>query len=242
MLVLARGAGLVTGVDGASGQARWSRHLPDQQLPRVDVFTADSSAYLTSAAEDGRGTAVAAIDPDSGSLRWSTRLNGALVPVGAEGGTVVFLSADPVYGRTDGVVSYSAKSGKVQRFSLSTPRQDAWATVRGHVAFILSSDGSLEAVDIGTGKPVWRLQTSVSRGSAPVADDRHVYFSAPDGRLLAVNARNGTLAGQTAPRLSTHADRVPAGLPSPILTPTHVYAAAPDGSVFAVDARDPSAW
>jgi outer membrane protein assembly factor BamB len=82
----------------------------------------------------------------------------------------------------------------------------------------------------------------VSRGSAPVADSRHVYVSAADGRLLAVDARQGTLAGQTPARLGTDAGQVLASLPEPVLGGSHVYATAPDGTVFAVDARKPSAW
>lgn len=88
----------------------------------------------------------------------------------------------------------------------------------------------------------WRLETSVSRGSAPVADDKHVYFTAPDGRLLAVDASNGKLVGQTPARLGADSDRVVAELPPPMIIDGHVHAAAPDGTVFAVDGRNPSAW
>jgi outer membrane protein assembly factor BamB len=68
-----------------------------------------------------------------------------------------------------------------------------------------------------------------------------VYVTAPDGRLLAVDAATGRLLGQTPPRLG-RADRVVAALPQPVIAGGHVYASAPDGTVFAVDGRDPAGW
>jgi outer membrane protein assembly factor BamB len=75
-----------------------------------------------------------------------------------------------------------------------------------------------------------------------VAVGDHVYFTAADGRLLAVDARYGRLVGQTPPRLGANSDERAAVLPAPLVVGGHVYAAAPDGTVFAVDGRDPSAW
>jgi len=95
---------------------------------------------------------------------------------------------------------------------------------------------------MAAGKQAWRLETGVSRGSAPVSDGRHVYVTAPDGRLLGVDAREGRLLGQTRPRLGADSDKVPASLPAPLVAGGHVYAGAPDGTVFGVSGRDPGAW
>jgi outer membrane protein assembly factor BamB len=125
---------------------------------------------------------------------------------------------------------------------LPVPRLAPQATARGDVVHLLAAGGSLEAVDLDTGKRLWHLETSVSRGSAPVGDGTHVYFTGADGRLLAVDARDGRLLGQTPPRLGTNAGEVTAALPAPLVVGGHVYAAAPDGTVFGVDARDPADW
>ncbi|CAM5688046.1 PQQ-binding-like beta-propeller repeat protein OS=Streptomyces tendae OX=1932 GN=GUR47_18680 PE=4 SV=1 [Streptomyces tendae] len=74
-----------------------------------------------------------------------------------------------------------------------------------------------------------------------MSDGRHVFLSAPDGRLLAFDARSGRPAGQTAPRLG-EGDRVVASLPAPVVADGRVHASAPDGTVFTVDAGDPAAW
>lgn len=242
MLLLTRPNGTVTGMDSSSGRTQWSHRIPDHGQPHIDHFSGDPLAYATSVSTDGTSTHVTALDPVTGSVRWDAHLKGLLKPVGARGGSVFFLSTDPVYLDTTAVVRYVAASGTAHRIPLPAPRQDTAASVRDSTVFLLDSSGALDAVDTDTGKRVWHLETSVNRGSAPVADDRYVYLSAPDGRLLAVNTRDGRLAGQTPARFGTSPDRVAAVLPPPVVAHDHVYATAPDGTVFALDARDPSAW
>lgn len=69
-----------------------------------------------------------------------------------------------------------------------------------------------------------------------------LYFSAADGRLLAVDTEHGTLLGQTRPRLREGKLSHASSLPSPVVLGRSVIGTAPDGSVFAVDADDPAHW
>ncbi|MFL4906169.1 protein kinase domain-containing protein [Streptomyces sp. MMS24-I2-30] len=242
MLLVTGADGSVTGVDGLTGATKWTRRVASgAETPSLAWFSGDSSAYATTSA-DGTHTRVTAVDPVTGDERWQARLAGNLKPVGSQGGSLFLLSVDGVTGETDEVVRYTPGSGTTRRVPLPVPRLTPQATVRGDVVYLLSAGGALEAVDVDAGKRSWHLETSVSRGSEPVADDRHVYFSAADGRLLAVDARDGRLVGQTPPRLGTNSDEVPAVLPAPLLIDGHLYAGAPDGTVFALDARDPAAW
>ncbi|MGW5334259.1 protein kinase domain-containing protein [Streptomyces bauhiniae] len=241
-LVTTRADGVVIGAESGSGKEKWRLPLPDGTRPRIDAFGAGGDGYAAVTSADGKSTRVTAFDPVSGGVRWSERMSGMVEPVGAEGHFVYFLDDDPVYGDTKGLVRYEVESGATRRVALLGPRPDAQATVRDGVVYLLAANGGLDAVDMAAGKPSWHLETTVSRGSAPVTDGRRVYFSAADGRLLAVDAHRGTLAGQTRPRLGARADRVAAGLPTPVLGLGHVYAGAPDGSVFAVNTGDPAAW
>ncbi|MBJ7906728.1 serine/threonine-protein kinase [Streptomyces sp. DSM 110735] len=237
--------GRITGTDSASGRTVWQHALPDRAFPRLYAFGADTgavTAYATTASADGSGTRVTALDPASGGRRWSAELSGVLQPVGAEGGFVYFLAADPVSGDTDAVVRYAVRSGAVRRVPLPAVARGARAVVRDGVVYLLSTDGGVDAVDAGAGKRLWHLETSVSWGSSPVADGRYLYFSAADGRLLAVDTRRGSLAGQTRPRFGARTDLVSSGVPVPVVARGAVYAAAPDGTVFARDTRDPSGW
>ncbi|MER6083174.1 serine/threonine-protein kinase [Streptomyces sp. NPDC001833] len=242
-MVLAVGAnGVITGMDAKSGHTRWTLPVSGGGTPSLSSFAGDPLVYAAGTAADGTGTQVTALDPVTGAKRWRARLTGDLRPVGSAGGSLFLLSVDTTAGETDAVVRYTPDARATRRVALPVPRVAPGATVRGDVVYLLSAGGSLEAVDLESGKQLWELQTSVSRGSAPVTDDRHVYFTAADGRLLAVDRRRGTLVGQTPARLGTNAGQVTAALPAPLLRGTHLYATAPDGTVFAVDAADPGAW
>ncbi|GAA2289588.1 serine/threonine-protein kinase [Streptomyces atrovirens] len=248
MLLLTRSDGTVTGVDGASGETRWSRRIPGQAVPYFSSFAGESeesgepSAYAVSPSGDGSGTRVTAVDPATGDVRWDAELEGDLTPVGAADGAVYLVAGGAVYGDAKAVLRYTPGTGDVRRVTLPVPVAQAEAGVHGDTVYLMGAGGSLVAVDMAAGKQRWRLETGVSRGSVPVSDGRHVYVTAPDGRLLGVDAREGKLLGQTRPRLGAESDRVPAALPEPVLAGGHVYAGAPDGTVFGVSGRDPEGW
>ncbi|MFJ8792119.1 PQQ-binding-like beta-propeller repeat protein [Streptomyces sp. NPDC102462] len=241
MLLVGDADGSVTGVDSRTGDTRWTRRISGAHTPSLDWFAGDSSAYATSS-EDGTHTRVTAVDPETGAERWQARLAGNLRPVGSQGGSLFLLSVDNATGETHEVVRYTPAAATERRVPLPVPRLAPQAAVRGDVVYLLSSGGALEAVDMADGERRWHLETSVSRGSAPVADAGHVYFSAADGRLLAVDAHDGALLGQTRPRLGANSDEVMAALPAPLLVGGRLFAGAPDGTVIAVDARDPDSW
>ncbi|MDH6517370.1 serine/threonine protein kinase/outer membrane protein assembly factor BamB [Streptomyces sp. SAI-135] len=242
MLLVTRADGTVTGVDSASGDTKWSRKVPGHATPAFSTFAGDPLLYVTSTSVDESTTRVTAVDAATGDVRWDERLDGALTPVGSESGSLFFLSVDQVFDYARAVVRFTPASGATRKVSLPVPRQGAEAAVHDGVVYVLAAGGAMEAVDVDTGRRLWHLETSVSRGSVPVPDGRHVFVAASDGRLLAVDARKGTLAGQTPARLGPDAGDVVATLPRPILAGRHVYATAPDGTVFAVAARTPSDW
>jgi outer membrane protein assembly factor BamB len=242
MLLVTGADGKVTGVDGASGDPRWSHRIPGHEAPYFATFTGDPSAYATSASGDGKSTRLTVVDPQTGDVRSDTRLDGTLKPFGAADGSVFLMSVDAVHGDARAVVRYTPKTGEIRRVPLAVPLQQAHGAVRGNLAYLMGTGGSLVAVDLEVREQLWSLETGTMRGSTPVAGDRYVYVTTSDGRLLAVDARRGKLAGQTSPRLGDRSDRIPAALPEPVVVGDRVYGSAPDGTVFAVNGRDPAAW
>lgn len=239
--LLAGADGTLTGVDGATGATRWRGAVPGQGVPAFVAFPGESAAWATRTSADGTSTQVTAVDPETGRVRWDVRLRGWLKPFAARDGSVFFLAVDSAYGAKE-IVRYTPATGATRRVALPAVLDGAHATVRGNVVYVLATGGSLDAVDVVSGRRLWHLETSVSRGSVPVVQGGRVYFTAGDGRLLAVDARKGRLVGQTPARLGAHSDQVMGTPPAPVPVGDRVLAAAPDGTVFAVDGRNPSAW
>lgn len=239
-VLLTSGDGTVTGIDGRTGDRLWRARVAGGAQPAFAYFGGEL-AYATTLTSDGTGTQVVAVDPRTGDVRWRHRLDGLLTPVGTRKGTL-WLTAENAYQETRSIVGYTPGGDKEQRIPLDLPLPSASAALHGDAVYLLAAGGALVAMDIEAGKQRWHRETSVSRGSAPSADSRNVYVSAPDGRLLATDVRTGKLVGQTSTRLGDDGERVVAEVPSPMVVGDRVYASAPDGSVFAVDAREPADW
>ncbi|MFD0308561.1 serine/threonine-protein kinase [Streptomyces sp. NPDC127119] len=255
-VLLTSGDGTVTGIDGRTGKRLWQGRPAGGAQPAFAYFGGEL-AYATTLTSDGTGTQVIAVDPRTGDVRWRHRLDGLLTPVGTRKGTlwltaenasqetrsIVGYTPGGASGRASGSASGSASDGdKEQRIALDLPLPSATAALHGDAVYLLAAGGALVAVDIEAGKQRWHRETSVSRASAPTADDRYVYVSAPDGRLLAADVRTGKLVGQTPTRLGEDGERVVAEVLPPMVVGDRVYASAPDGSVFGVDAREPADW
>ncbi|MFD8736414.1 PQQ-binding-like beta-propeller repeat protein [Streptomyces sp. NPDC059618] len=228
----------VVALDAATGKEKWRHTVPGTGLPQFHSF-GDGVAYAVSTPTVAE-TRVAAVDPRTGATTWQRTMKGQLGIVAAHDGTVWFTSttADQY---TDAVLRYDVAERRLRRTALRVQQAQAQVAVRGDVAYLLGNDGSLVAVNGRTSKQLWRVETSVSKSSAPVVAGRRLYLTSVDGRLIAVDADRGALLGQTRPRPGTRGSLVSA-LPAPLTTGTHVYATAPDGTLFAVDGRDPSGW
>jgi outer membrane protein assembly factor BamB len=232
--------GTVTGIDGTSGDRLWRHRVTGRAQPSFSYFGGEL-VYATTPTADRASTQVSAVDPRTGDVRWRHRLDGVLSPVGAWKGTLWF-TAQNLDQETEAVFGYTPGDGTVRRILLDLPLPQATAAIYDGSAYLLATGGALVAVDVELGKQRWRIETSVSRGSTPTADDRNVYVTTPDGRLLATDARTGKPAGQTRSRLDGDSGLVVTELPAPVVIDSRVFGSAPDGSIFAVDARKPADW
>ncbi|MEV0371446.1 serine/threonine-protein kinase [Streptomyces sp. NPDC050636] len=242
-VLLASGDGTVTALDSTTHQQRWRKRYPQHKRASFKAFGDARTAYAVGGSVDGPDTPVTAIDPKDGEVRWQRRLSGSLTLAGTgSSGALYFTVADPVSSfTTTAVVRYDPDTGRSRRIPLAVPLDGVLAVVRGETVYLLAEGGGLHAV----GERKWDLETSVSRASAPVVTGDRLYFTAPDGRLLAVDTRSGTLLGQTRARLA--ADRHNGfleTLPAPLVDGPRgrIYAAAPDGTVFSAAAKDPAGW
>ncbi|MEU0355497.1 protein kinase domain-containing protein [Streptomyces cyaneofuscatus] len=247
LLTVADG-GTVTALDGASGVERWERPLTGHTRPDFGLYDeASGLAYAFEHAPTGTSTVVTAVDAGSGRATWQRRLDGILTPVATAGGGELVLTEMNADTQTVGLVRYAPQKRSAVRIALPFRLDEPEVVMGGDAAYLLGRGGSLLAVDTGTpagGKAeLWRLETGVGRGSAPVlGEGGHLYFSAADGRLLAVDTGRGALVGATRARLSGGKLTYASDLPAPVAAGRVVVGTAPDGSVFAVDGLQPEGW
>ncbi|MFF4847870.1 serine/threonine-protein kinase [Streptomyces sp. NPDC001194] len=230
--------GSVTALDAASGAVRWTKQLGG--VGSVWWGSGGPEVYVSTPDGGGGSSQLAEVDPASGAVRWQLRTAGRLRPVGAARGGLYLLDAD-AEGKTGAVVRVDTATQAVRRVRLSVPLFDAEAAVGADgVVYAAGVSGALVAV--GAEREQWRLETGLAVASRPVAADGRIHLTAPDGRLLAVDAATGRLVGQTRPRPGDGRAGFTATLPPPVPAAGRVYATAPDGSVFAVGAADPARW
>ncbi|MGW1077708.1 serine/threonine-protein kinase [Streptomyces sp. NPDC002537] len=254
-LLLVAVDGTVTAVDGASGKERWSHKLPGQPKPVFSSYAdsrvvagrdAGAPVYAVSPAGGGQHrTQMLALDPLRGTTLWQRTLDGDLTAVGVGPRDALYLTAVDSHDRVSAVVRYDPAEQREQRVPMSTPLSVTSAAARGDTVYLLSSDGGLTAVGTGpggAGGQLWRLDTSVANASALVPTEGRLYFSAADGRLLAVDTVRGALLGQTSPRLTRAGRGYLDLLPAPVAADGKVFGAAPDGTVFAVSDHNPAGW
>ncbi|MEV6652603.1 serine/threonine-protein kinase [Streptomyces sp. NPDC051219] len=237
--------GRVQALDSATGRKRWNKSLG--ALGSQLIAAADGGkVFAVTPSDDASSSTVKAFDPESGTALWTSRLSGGLTPVAAAEGALFLLSSNTDILAT-AVIRVDTATRDARRIPLTTPVDQAQATVGGDTVYVFGAGGSLLAVDTSRdtdaqSAQLWRLETSVSRASRPVAAGERVYLTAADGRLLGVDARTGALLGQTKPRMDGGRYTFTPTLPAPVAVGGRVFAGAPDGSVFAVDARDPAGW
>ncbi|WP_137988670.1 serine/threonine-protein kinase [Streptomyces vilmorinianum] len=246
VVVLSSETGTLRALDAADGRQLWRRPLTGHSVPELGPFDPASGLLtLSEISADGGHTRVTALRPRTGDVAWQKRLTGQLSPVGTTAGGTTILASTNHELRTDALVRYDPARGSVRRVPLPYLFDEPSIALRGDIAYLLTPSGVLTAVDTADpqGRVLWELETASANVSVPVPGpgDR-LYFSASDGRLLAVDTVRGALLGQTKPRLRDGRLGFATTVPAPAVAGDRVFGTAPDGSVFAVDGRDPAAW
>ncbi|MFJ4480177.1 protein kinase domain-containing protein [Streptomyces xanthochromogenes] len=241
-VLLTTADGHVTALNSGTGKEMWRKALGGPRSQWVAPGgTGAGAVYVVTPSSDGRSTAVAAVDPADGSVRWRAGAEGRLRPAAADGRAVVLLATDPS-GFTTAVVRLDTASRTARRTTLTAPLDQAQAGLDGDAVYLFGAGGALVSVDSAHGTEKWRLDTGVARASRPVASGGRVFLTGADGRLLAFDSAKGVLVGQTNPRMNKGRYTFTPALPAPLAIGGRVYAAAPDGSVFGVDPGDIGSW
>ncbi|MEG4286343.1 PQQ-binding-like beta-propeller repeat protein [Microcoleus sp. A006_D1] len=199
---------VVFAVEVETERERWRFKLsPTNQVSNTPVI-ADGVLYVGTI---GSSPHVYALDVQTGQLNWQTNVsNNVLSPVVVFDGVACFRSLDGYLYALDAKTGKSKWSfpayGTLQPFQINTRfegRPDevmSFPTVANGVVYIGTRSG-LYALDVQTGKPLWRFATDNSVDSTPLLDKGRVYIGSGDatrhrGYIYGLDAQTGKLQWQ----------------------------------------------
>jgi len=184
-------------IDPATGTQKWKFDTTGSVLSSpvvTDKFVYFGSFYANPlGAGDPTGPYdghVYAVDPATGTLKWSYLTGGAVGTSGAIGpdGSVYFGSYDGKEYAFDG------ETGAVRwTYQTGGPVQSS-ASLSGNMLYFGSHDHTLYAVDVRSGALKFKVTTGQRIVSSPsIALDGTVYFGSWDGYVYAVNGQTGKI-------------------------------------------------
>lgn len=174
----------------------WARHFPRERLgTAMEPIVADGRVFLATHAG-----AIAALDAESGELRWRRQGDAPFLQSPAWGGGLV-VAAD-VCGS---VYALEAATGQI-RWSRPAPGGFAAApAVDNNVLYLGTRTGQFLAISLTDGMVRWRAEWGVPIRQTAAVVDGHVYVTAEDLRVRCLEAATGAerwtstpLAGQSA--------------------------------------------
>jgi len=107
---------------------------------------------------------------------------------------------------------------------------DSSPVVVNDILYIGTTFG-LHALDVRSGKELWRYHTNGFLNSVPAVSNEVIYFGADDRKFYALNARNGTLLWMNDKAINRYKA-------SPAVVNNIVYTIPTDGSVYAFDIKN----
>ena len=116
---------------------------------------------------------------------------------------------------------------KLAWFSSGIESEAVGAAVAEGKIFVAYANGSLAALDQGSGQSVWQIATAAALSSAPAADGRQVWVGAENGAVLVYAA--GT--GQSLGFFQTNG----AVVATPALSAELAYCPSSDGALYALE-------
>ncbi|MEO8431175.1 MAG: PQQ-binding-like beta-propeller repeat protein [Acidobacteriota bacterium] len=228
-LYVGSGSGEVLAVEAATGKVAW--RFPTGGRVRSSPSVVDGVVYVGSF--DGH---LYAIDAQSGALRWKFATQGVSIDLQAAGFDRRSIQSSPAV--TTDLVVVGCRDGRLYGVERATGKerwnfdhQVSWVVgspaIAGDRAIVGSSDGRfVQAVDLATGKEIWRHRTDSNALSSPARAGDVVVLGDGSGAVMAFDVSTGRelwrfLAGDTV-----HA--------TPLIRDGRIYVGSDDGKIYAL--------
>jgi outer membrane protein assembly factor BamB len=181
--------GFLYALDAVTGDERWSILIgaPVTRGPAIS----DGVIYI-----GAQGGLLTAIDADTRVTLWSVALGDGAVgtPALADGSVYVGRGIDATTESAHDLVALSAGDGSVRwTFASATGEQVHLGAVGDDLAYAVSEDNSVYALERGSGAIVWSHATDGKIGSLASLVDGTLYVSSTDGSVRALDAKTGAL-------------------------------------------------
>jgi outer membrane protein assembly factor BamB len=229
------GAGEVLAVDRATGRVAW-RFATGGRV-RSSPVVAEGVVYVGSF--DGF---LYALDAASGALRWKFATQGASIDSDQAGFDRRSIQSSPAVTRD--LVVFGCRDGHLYGVDRATGKerwnfdhQTSWVVGSPAIArdrtVVGSSDGRfVQAVELATGKELWRSRTDSNALSSPAVAGGVVVIGDDSGAVLAFDVATGREAWRFRAGDTIHS--------SPLVRDGRIYVGSDDGMLYAL-AEDPKA-
>jgi outer membrane protein assembly factor BamB len=231
-LYFANAHGTVFAISAKTGKRAWSRKTGRCQAssPAVDrhvvFFTFLRGCSGNARSNDGLLIAYAV---GTGQVRWQRRIGQS------ESSPIVYHGRVYVGDWTGTVSAFVARSGKLAWTFGSGGKVKSAIAISGNRLFFGSYDHHVYALNLGTGKLVWRGTAQdrgfLSRGTfygGPAVAYGRVYIGSTDGKVYSFGATSGTVRWVTGTGNYVYS--------SPAVWEQRVYAGSYDGQLYCFDA------
>jgi outer membrane protein assembly factor BamB len=231
-LYFANAHGTVFAVGAKAGKLTWTRRTGRCQAssPAIDrhlvYFTFLGTCSGKTRSDDGLLVAYAA---GTGKVQWQRRIGQS------ESSPVVYKGHVYVGDWTGAVSSFAARTGKLDWTFTSGGKVKAAVAISGNRLFFGSYDHHVYALNLTTGKLVWRGAAQdrgfLSRGtfySGPAVAYGRVYIGSTDGKVYSFGAASGKVRWVTGTGNWVYS--------SPAVWDRRVYVGSYDGSLYCFDA------
>jgi len=137
---------------------------------------------------------VYALDRLTGKVKWQTKLKGKTISGGVGLGAGLVL-----VGTLDGVVfALDAQSGNIKWQTQVASEVLATPVANNQIVVVQSQDDNLSAFNVADGTPLWQVDNqnavlSLRGTSAPIVTNLLVLAGLSSGKIMAVNAENGSI-------------------------------------------------
>lgn len=231
-LFFANARGTVFAISSKTGKRAWRRQTGRCQAssPAIDrhvvFFTFLRSCSGKARSDDGLLIAYAV---GTGKVRWQRRIGQS------ESSPIVYRGHVYVGDWTGTVSSFVARTGKLAWTFRSEGKVKSAVAISGNKLFFGSYDHHVYALNLATGKLVWRADAQnrgfLSRGTfygGPAVAYGRVYIGSTDGKVYSFGAASGQVRWVTGTGNWVYS--------SPAVWEQRVYAGSYDGSLYCFDA------